>query len=494
MDTADYTRDPAGFIGRYITRTEKGIPFELADYQRRVLAEALRWDDEGLLLRLLLWGEPKKSGKTFLAACITLWWAFTRADTEVIVAANDLEQSVSRVFATAVKLLKHNPELAASCRVKAAEIVVSNGTTVKAIPSDYRGEAGARHSLAVFDELWGYDRESAQRLFEEMTPPPTEPDAWILVVTTAGFTGESVLLERLYERGLEGSSLDGELELTRADDLTMFWSRTPRQPWQTERYYEQQRRLLRPNTYKRLHQNEWVVAEAVFITPELLDPCVDPGIQPMLLDKSDVPLWVGVDAGIKSDNAAVVAVTVDGDDLVLATHRVWKPSKAEPLDIEASIERFLRELCKGAKVERIVCDPYQLHRSITTLRREGLPIEEYPQTLPNLTAAGQALYDLLRSRRLRLYRDQELRQQALNTVAVESPRGWRIAKEKASKKIDAIVALAMACKVAMERPKKLTRATWGDTTTRPGELFTEAQKRNLLKQRRAFAVMIANSR
>jgi hypothetical protein len=38
----------------------------------------------------------------------------------------------------------------------------------------------------------------------------------------------------------------------------------------------------------------------------------------------------------------------------------------------------------------------------------------------------------------------ELRQQALSTVGVENPRGWRIAKEKASKKIDAIVALAMA--------------------------------------------------
>jgi phage terminase large subunit-like protein len=39
-------------------------------------------------------------------------------------------------------------------------------------------------------------------------------------------------------------------------------------------------------------------------------------------------------------------------------------------------------------------------------------------------------------------------------VAVESPRGWRIAKEKASKKIDSIVALAMACVAAVERKEK----------------------------------------
>jgi hypothetical protein len=48
-----------------------------------------------------------------------------------------------------------------------------------------------------------------------------------------------------------------------------------------------------------------------------------------------------------------------------------------------------------------------------------------------------------------VYASDELRQQALSTVAVENPRGWRIAKEKASKKIDAIVALAMACVAAM---------------------------------------------
>ena len=58
---------------------------------------------------------------------------------------------------------------------------------------------------------------------------------------------------------------------------------------------------------------------------------------------------------------------------------------------------------------------------------------------------GQALFDLLNGKNLRMYPSDELRQQAMHTVAVESPRGWRIAKEKASKKIDAIVALSMAC-------------------------------------------------
>ena len=59
---------------------------------------------------------------------------------------------------------------------------------------------------------------------------------------------------------------------------------------------------------------------------------------------------------------------------------------------------------------------------------------------------GQTLFDLLTGLNLEVYPADELRQQA---VAVENPRGWRIAKEKVSKKIDAIVALAMACVAAM---------------------------------------------
>ncbi len=105
-------------------------------------------------------------------------------------------------------------------------------------------------------------------------------------------------------------------------------------------------------------------------------------------------------------------------------------------------------------MQKILCDPYQLHRSITTLQAAGLRIEEFPQTTANATRMGQALFDLLNGKNLRLYPAPDLRVQALNTVAVDSPRGWRIAKEKAARKIDGIVALAMACGAALEEPPR----------------------------------------
>ena len=121
----------------------------------------------------------------------------------------------------------------------------------------------------------------------------------------------------------------------------------------------------------------------------------------------------------------------------------------KPLDLENTVEEDLRELNEQNDVVEIFADPYQMHRSITTLQAAGVPIKEYAQTQANCTLMGQTLFDLLTGLNLEVYPSDELRQQALSTVAVENPRGWRIAKEKASKKIDAIVALAMACVAAM---------------------------------------------
>jgi len=278
-----YHRDPAGFIDAFIRFNEKGQAWSLNRHQRRVLAKAFQWDADGqLLFRILLWGEMKKSGKTFLAACLILYWAFVTPNTEIIVAANDLEQSVSLVFRTIVNLIKYNPELSQSCKIRSTEIHFSNSTIVTAISSDYKGAAGSRHSLVVFDELWGYTLESAQRLFEELTPPPTESNAWILVVSTAGWVGESTVLEGFYKQGLAGERIDDDLELFKANELFMFWSHTPRQPWQTPEYYDQQRRILRPATFQRLHENTWVTNENLFLTPELFDPCVDAALTPLL--------------------------------------------------------------------------------------------------------------------------------------------------------------------------------------------------------------------
>ena len=127
---------------------------------------------------------------------------------------------------------------------------------------------------------------------------------------------------------------------------------------------------------------------------------------------------------------------------MLACHQIWQPTPEEPLDLEDTIERYILECFTKMRVAGVSYDPFQFHRSATTLTKRRLPMVEFAQTLPNLTAASQQLYELLEYNNLRMYPSDELRKQALGAVAVEKSRGWRIAKDKTSNKVDAIVSLA----------------------------------------------------
>ena len=86
------------------------------------------------------------------------------------------------------------------------------------------------------------------------------------------------------------------------------------------------------------------------------------------------------------------------------------------------------------------------------LKAAGLPIHEFPQSTANTMKMGTGLFDLIKGKNLLPYPDEELREQALNCVAVETAQGFRLAKERASKQIDAIVALSMACVAALDQP------------------------------------------
>jgi phage terminase large subunit-like protein len=371
------------------------------DHQGEVLRLAFAFDKDGRLsYDTIIWSCPKKSGKTTLNGALTLCWGFAQeAPNELLILANDLEQAKARVFKTIEGLIEHNPELKREAEVQTKQIFLANGTVLTAISGDYQGAAGSNHGWISYDELWAYTSENARRLWEELTPVPTRRNSIRFITTYAGFENESGLLQELYKQGVgkdehpegQGERIHPDLPVyvNREARLLVYWDHEPRMRWQTPSYYASQKRTLRAGTYLRIHENKWASAEEIFIPAALWDPCVV---------HTPPPIVTG-------------------------------------------------------PVQQIVCDPYQLHRSIVTLKNAGIPIKEFPQTQANCTLMGQTLFDLLNGRNLVLYAADDLRSQALSTVAVENPRGWRIAKEKASKKIDAIVALAMACCAAIERGK-----------------------------------------
>lgn len=463
MNLERYRTDFVAFCDDFVKVNELGQPFRLMNHQRQMFNLAFQFDKDGRLSwDTLIDSCPKKSGKTFKNGLVTTWWAFTQeAPNELYIVANDLEQSVGRVFKTTSGIIRNNPQLARSAQIQSRRLRLSNGTVIIALASDWAGSAGSNHGFVSWDEPWGIIHESSKRQWEELTGVPTRRNSIRYVTTYAGWENESKLLWDLYLLGVakeehpdgQGERIHPDLPIytNREARLLVYWDHEPRLPWQTQEYYAAQKRTLRPGTYLRLHENRWAPSESVFITPGLWDSCVDPDHRPLLPSSSTRPqILIGADAGIKHDHAAVAGVYWDGERLALAFHRIWKPSKEKPLDLEQTMENYLIEAMASYNVQRIYCDPYQMHRSLTTLKRLGLPIEEFPQTSANTTRMGQVLFDLLNGRNIRLYQSAELRQHAMNAVAVETPRGFRLQKEKAATKIDAIVALAIGCVAAME--------------------------------------------
>jgi phage terminase large subunit-like protein len=133
----------------------------------------------------------------------------------------------------------------------------------------------------------------------------------------------------------------------------------------------------------------------------------------------------------------------------LVTHRVFQPNEEEPLDFEDAVEGTLLDLNKRFWLRKVLFDPWQMQATAQRLTRAGLQLEEFPQSPGNLTTASQNLFELIEGQNLVAYRDAAMRLALSRAIALETPRGWRIAKEKQAHKIDVVVALAMAAYAAV---------------------------------------------
>jgi phage terminase large subunit-like protein len=115
-------------------------------------------------------------------------------------------------------------------------------------------------------------------------------------------------------------------------------------------------------------------------------------------------------------------------------------------------------------------DPYQLVAVAQRLLQQGLPMVEFPQSVPNLTESSTNLFELIKGRNLIVYPDDDLRIAVSRAVALETTRGWRIAKEKQSHKIDVVIALALAALGAVQGGQRPVEFAYTPVPPRPDSL------------------------
>jgi hypothetical protein len=443
--------DPCSFIEECLISPYDGQPYQLNDAERAFINHAFGLDTDGRLrYPLLVYGAIKKSRKTELAALITITMIllFGGRYAEAFVVANDKAQAVDRCWSGIKRVIEATPLLCNEVTCTRDRITFSaTQSTITAIPNDAAGLAGCHPTISVHDEMrCAPPGERGRAVFDQLIPTPSRKISCRLVVSHAGPCDEDHLLYQLYQRGMQLPELAKDLR--GGDGMLMHWSHKPLHHWQTEAWLHEMRRELPLQKFSYMIENRFTTAEACFIDGPMFDRCVKetkprPG-NPMLV------IYVGVDAAWKRDNAAVCAVTGEGDNIRLVYFKVFTPRPDNPLDLEETIEKTLIDLSKRYTLKLCWTDPSQMAYMGQRLNKIRIKIEELTQNPANLTAMAQTLYDLFRTERFVTFPDSKLRETITRTVFEEKSGGLRFAKHQ-SIKIDLTVALSMAALAATQR-------------------------------------------
>lgn len=483
-------RDPVYYIERNFYVEDTGKPLVLFRHQKAVLRYALQRNREGhLLFRTAIYSCPKKSGKTAVAAAVAQWaserWGKFG---EIACVGNDLKQAKERAFAAIKRSIEMMPgydkrrqSVPGHWRWMEHELInYESGTHIKAVASDFKGEAGGNPTLTVWTELWGFTDAAALKFWAEMAPSPTRPDSMRWIETYAGFEGESDLLFNLYESTVKNGrqltlgelimgdeSLIGCFEespnledpvpcyVNEAAGTFAYWDdgeKARRMPWQKgergRQYYanEATNLSITPSQMARLHSNLWGSSESQFVEMAWFDACRNPL---PLRPGEKTQLIIGLDAAVSGDSFAAAVGSRDPDNpkegVAMRDSRVWYPPKGGKIDY-GEVKTWLRRMCKDYNIMCVVYDPYQLHDLATEGMREGLTwFRDFNQGVERLTADGQ-FYRLIVKRNFRHNGDSELRDHIANANKKQSPHEdtkMRIIKKTELKKIDLAVASSM---------------------------------------------------
>lgn len=456
-----------------------GSPLTLRPWQRKLLGHVFaRRRDGRRRHRVALVGEPRKNGKSGLAAGVALDGLFECAGAEVYSCAGDKEQA-RIVFGDARRMVEASPDLAEACKVYRDAIeVVSLGSVYRCLSAEAFTKEGLSPTRVVFDEL---HVQPTDELFNVMAlAAGARIDPILFAITTAGVksdsTGQDSVCYRLFQYGLRVAS--GE-EIDPA--FFMAWWGAPdeadhRDPktWKAANPaygdlidpedFEAAVRRTPEAEFRTKRLNQWVNTAQAWLPAGAWEACEQPGPVP---DGAEVCL--GFDGSYNGDSTALVVVSCPTEEGALPHVDVVESWEKPPgagndwtvpiLDVEATI----RAACRRWQVREIVCDPYRWARTYQVLEDEGLPIVEFPQSPARMIPATTRFYEAVMNRGLTHSGDPRLARHLSNCVIKTDSRGSRLSKDAkgSPRKIDLAVSAVMALERAVQEPEPVpTPAFW----------------------------------
>lgn len=444
------------------------MPFELEAFQAEMVADYFAGVRESLIL------VPKKNGKTTLLAALALHHLFTVDDAACYIGAASRDQATilwdqARGFVRRSPGLEDHVKISRGYRELRA---IRDDGKIKVLAADADTADGLIPTLALIDEYHRHKTEGLAGILRDGLGAPGA-ERRMITISTAGTAADSPLgrLRALahelptFVRDKErckntARSADGGFVLHEwccdpdddLDDLELVARANPAS-WQTPAKLAE--RHSSPSTtpwqWARFAGGVWTEGEDPWIVPAKWDALKVPHGVPF--GEPEGETWLGVDLGVRHDSTAIVALWRHGDRWGVRADVLAPGTTGVKLE---TVEERIRGLCRDYQVQAVVFDPWSLRRSAELLEAEGIPMVEFPMSPERMSLASANLYELIESGRLAHDGNATLRAHVLGGVTKETERGWRLVKDPRSKRpIDALIALAIAARVATAQPEKV---------------------------------------
>ena len=429
---------------------------------------------------------PKKNGKTAYAAGIAVYLLGfdDEAEAEVYCAATKRDQA-KICFNQAEKFIDKNQNLKAYLKPKFVTNNVSlpeSGSKMEPLGRDSVGLDGINPSGAIIDEYHEWKNDDVLEAIESATV--SREQSLVFIITTSGFdkTKPCFSFRNLCLDILRGIKIQDDVfaivyTLDDGDD----WKDETNWPKANPNYnisvlpdkvkIECQKAInqggAKEVSFKTKNLNMWVDAPTVWIQDEKVVRC-NHGIT--IGDLSGQVCYAGLDLASHVDICAL-ACYFPKLPIPAAKMFYWIPeSKVEEMADRVDYRRWVAEgrvfvtpgdvididqmaddvqrILKGFNTENIAFDPAKAyHGTIQALQKRGLNsmLDEFSQSLKNMSEPTRELERLVTSAGIDLMKDPVLRWMFRNAVAItDSNENIKLDKKKSQNKIDGLIALINA--------------------------------------------------
>lgn len=435
---------------------------------------------------------PRKNGKSTLSAPVALYLlaADREAGADVYSAATTREQA-RIVWQDAKRMADRSPALRSALGVQTSAhsiYVERTASALKALSRDQQGNLdGLNIHGAIIDELHGHKDRGVWDVIETATGARAQPLVW--AITTAGSNRVGICYEQqAYVRKILDNVHQDEtyfgIIYTIDEDDDPF---TP-EAWQKanpnygisvnpEDLARKSTKALQmaaaQNNFLTKHLNVWVNSDTAWMNMQAWEKCADETLDENDFTEDDC--YMACDLATKIDIAAKVklfAKTINdkrhyyvfgkyylpedaAEDGRNAHYNGWaKQGKIILTDGNVTdygvIEDDIRADASSFKIASVGFDPWQASSIMQRLQADGLNVQEYRQTVQNMSEPMKELEALVLQGRIHHNGDPVLTWMISNVVAkLDAKENIYPKKEFPENKIDGAVALIMALGIAL---------------------------------------------